>query len=111
MEKRHREVKQKTIGERKLETSVVAFAERQGMLAPKFSPMGSSGWPDRIFLYKGVAMFLEFKRPGEPLKKLQALRAKDLNDHMFLCLKCDDLEQGRRYIELFKMRVDKEISP
>jgi hypothetical protein len=106
MEKRHREVKQKTESERVLETAVYHYGTRLGMTVVKFSPLGSSGWPDRIFMYRGQTMFIEFKRPGEKLRPLQIKRASELREQGFVCLKCDDREQGRRFDGQFKKRVD-----
>lgn len=37
----------------------------------KFSPRGTVGWPDRIILWRGGLMFVEFKRPGEKPAGLQ----------------------------------------
>ncbi len=60
-------------------------------------------------MYRGCVMFVEFKKKGMQLKPLQKVRANELTAHSFLCLKCDELEQGRRYVELFKKRVDEGV--
>jgi hypothetical protein len=51
-----------------------------GVLCLKLRVLGDRGWPDRLWLFQnGVAVFIEFKRPGkkprhEQLVKLKLLR-------------------------------------
>ena len=89
-----------------IERAVVQYAQSFGILAPKFSPMGSSGWPDRIFLYRGHTMFIEFKRPGQQLRAVQFLRKSQLEQQGFTCHSCDDMPMGRRLVETFMKRVE-----
>lgn len=47
--------------------------------ALKFSPVGNTGWPDRIVLLPNSrCCFVEFKRPGGEPRKLQVVRIKEL---------------------------------
>jgi len=57
-----------------LEDWVVAEAKRLwGVEGLKFTPRGDTGWPDRIFFIPGgLPLLIEFKQPGESLKKRQA---------------------------------------
>ena len=59
----------KKILESPIEAEVVAWAESQGMLPIKLNLMGNTGWPDRVFMFvHPFVAFIEFKRPGKPLK-------------------------------------------
>lgn len=37
----------------------------------KFAPAGTIGWPDRLMLWRGGVMFIEYKRPGQRPTSLQ----------------------------------------
>lgn len=55
--------------------------------APKFSPDGQRGWPDRVVLLPGgLALFVEFKRDGQRERPLQAHRRNELTRLGFVCL-------------------------
>jgi hypothetical protein len=61
------------------EKAVILAAKEMGIASLKFTPTGQRGWPDRIFFIPGgKPAFLEFKRPGEKLRKLQAYRMAQL---------------------------------
>lgn len=53
------------------ETKVSEFAIAKGMLVLKLNVVGRRGWPDRLFIHKGIVFFIEFKRQGEQPSKLQ----------------------------------------
>ena len=50
-----------------------------GVLNVKVTPVGSTGWPDRLFLIPGGrALFIEFKKLGEEPEKIQLHRHDEL---------------------------------
>ena len=53
--------------ERDIERKVTQFASGLGCLAYKFTSPTNRGVPDRIYLYKGRALFIEFKASDAPL--------------------------------------------
>ena len=58
--------------ESSVESKVVAYAERRGILHLKLSVKFRRGWPDHLFCIPGgKPVFIEFKRPGERPTKLQ----------------------------------------
>lgn len=59
-----------------------------GGLAWKLTSPGNSGVPDRIVIYHGRLYFIELKRPGNKMRKLQEYRRKELNKQGFdvMCL-------------------------
>lgn len=67
-----------------IEKAVCAWAKSQGILPIKFTPDGEVGWPDRIFLYKGTAVFIEFKAHGKIARPLQAHRIQVLVNNGFI---------------------------
>jgi len=69
--------------EKTIERAVCTWANTHGILAIKFTPDGSTGWPDRIFLYKGKVLFIEFKAPGKAERPAQAHRRQQLQAQGF----------------------------
>ena len=53
------------------EQKVVDYATAKGCLVLKLNVIGRRGWPDRLFLFKSKVFFIEFKREGEEVNKLQ----------------------------------------
>lgn len=66
-----------------IESEVCQWAKLNDILAIKFTPMGETGWPDRIFLYMGRVAFIEFKAPGKKPRPMQDHRIKKLRIHEF----------------------------
>jgi len=64
--------------EASIEDKVIKYAKSRGALVLKLNLMGNTGWPDRLFLFKGAHVYLEFKRPGEVLKRNQPDRVHRL---------------------------------
>ena len=54
-----------------IEKAVSQYAKKLGVLSYKFSSPGNRGVPDRIFIGKGIVLFVEFKAPGKAPTKLQ----------------------------------------
>jgi hypothetical protein len=53
------------------ETKVSRYAEDKGVMQLKLNVWGRVGWPDRLYLFKGKLIFIEFKREGESPRKIQ----------------------------------------
>lgn len=65
--------------ESKVERKAVQYAEEKGMLSFKLTPVGQRGWMDRLFITSGgVHFYIEFKRKGIQLEKLQKYRRYQL---------------------------------
>jgi len=80
--------------ERDVEKQVCAWAKAHGILAIKVTPMGTAGYPDRVFLKDGKAVFIEFKRPGGKLRPLQEHRLMQLRVAGFRAEIIDNVEDG-----------------
>ncbi len=85
--------------ERDIEEDVVDYAKRRRVfLILKLNVLGQVGWPDRLFIHKGQILFIEFKRPDEGLRKIQAYRANKIREHGFRVEVVDDRSDGYRII-------------
>ena len=93
--------------ESKIERDVCKFADGRGLTVIKLAAPHDNGWPDREFLYKGIAMFIEFKRTGRTqLDPLQIVRRDTLIAQGFMVRVCNDIEEGKLMITQFKEGVD-----
>lgn len=80
-----------------VENRVVAWARGYGILTTKV--LGTAGWPDRAFWCKGGQVVLvEFKRPGERPRKLQAYVMKQLKDLGYHVFWTDNYEEAVAYL-------------
>lgn len=62
-----------------VEKKLTTEAKKRGGLAVKFVSPGFNGVPDRLVLFPGGRMaFVELKAPGNTMRPLQQLRAKQL---------------------------------
>lgn len=85
--------------EHAIEQQVVAIARRAGVESLKFQPMGSGGWPDRVFLVPGGRpLFIEFKRPREQSRPLQVARHDQLRRLGYHVKVVDSVESGRQAV-------------
>lgn len=90
--------------EAKVEHRTVEYAERTyDMLSIKLTPMGQRGWQDRLFITMGGTHFyIEFKRRGKELQKLQEYRRYQLQRR-----RCDvygpvdTIEQAKEIIDYY----------
>lgn len=61
--------------EKVVERKVVEWLRKRGCVCLKLNLIGSTGWPDRLILAPGGRLaFVEFKRPGEQLRRNQPHR-------------------------------------
>jgi Holliday junction resolvase len=83
-----------------IERAVCAYAKSRGFLVMKLAGPNQKGQPDRMFIYQGKVLFIEFKAPG---KKLTALQCKWLNHLTAQGMKacwCDDIGEGKQAIDI-----------
>jgi hypothetical protein len=83
-----------------IEQAVCSYAKSQGCLTLKLSGQNQKGQPDRMFLYHGRILFIEFKAPGKRPTALQARWLDRLSEHTFAATSCDNIEAGKRLIDL-----------
>ncbi len=84
-----------SILESKLERKVVDYAEDIGYLTFKVSPVSNRGWPDRVFINSsGVHLYMELKKSGKKVRKLQAYRIEQLLERNVLVFWTDFYDQA-----------------
>ena len=59
------------------------------------------GLPDKLFLFYGRVMFVEFKRPGETPRKIQLFWHALLRKHFFDVYVIDNVERFKEIINEF----------
>ena len=62
---------------------------------------GTAGWPDRLFIYCGLGLFVEMKAPGKRPTPLQEARMAELRKAGAFVYVASDLEEAIRYMENF----------
>ena len=85
--------------ERTVEKAVCDYATKRGWLVLKFTPAGQRGWPDRILLHHGEAMFIEFKQLDKKPTKLQKQRMGALHAEGFTAVVIDNIKDGMKLVD------------
>jgi len=78
--------------EKDIEKRCCELAEKRGWYYRKFVSPGRRGAFDRIFIRKGVVLFVEFKQPGKTLDPLQDVEFWQLKTHDARTYVCDNLK-------------------
>ena len=81
--------------ERDIEAEVMEYAETLGCLQLKLIMLNIMGWPDRLVLYMGKILFIEFKLPGEKPTKIQLWMHDRLKKHLFKVAVIDNVADGK----------------
>lgn len=92
--------------ERDIEGEVTRYAEGKGCLQIKLTLWGRIGWPDRMYLYHGGVLFIEYKRPGEKPIKVQLYVQAQLIRHGFAVAVIDTILEGKECIDDLVNTVD-----
>lgn len=87
--------------ERKLvEEPTLRWATSVGIGHLKMNLQGNTGWPDDLFLGdQGRMAFIEFKAPGEELKRNQPARVAELKQRGIPVGVFDDPDKARAFLE------------
>ena len=96
--------------ESEIEAKVNAAAVKAGFLQTKMGSLAQNGWPDRIYLYRTYAFFIEFKAPGEKPTPLQLHVQLMLIQAGFRVENVDNVERGVDIIMRWKEYVDQELA-
>jgi hypothetical protein len=87
--------------ESEIESKVVDYAKSKGCMERKMNGPGYRGWPDRLFMYNGKVVWVEFKRLGEEPTNLQRFIHGRLRDNGFDVEVVDNVLDGCRTIDNF----------
>lgn len=82
-----------------IERNVTLHAKRRGWISVKLSGVHDRGKPDRMYLRRGFAVFIEFKAPGKLPTALQQKWIKDLREAGFKATWIDNFEDGKRFFK------------
>jgi hypothetical protein len=85
-----------------IEGKVVNWAKKHGWIVLKLNNPWSRGWPDRLFISpEGNHIYIEFKKPGGAVRKLQLVRLRSLDDHGCTTFIVDNVKQGIHILNEF----------
>lgn len=90
------------MSESTIETAVCKYAKGMGWKNMKLSGAHDRGKPDRMFLRKGVAVFVEFKDNGKKPTALQNKWLLDLRELGFRSTWVDNVADGKRFFDSMK---------
>ena len=82
-----------------IERAVCAYAKAKGCLVMKLAGPNQKGQPDRMFIYRGKVLFIEFKAPGKLPTALQMKWISDLFLQGMAAYTCDDIADGKMLID------------
>ena len=91
--------------ESKIEKYLKQQVEAIGGKCFKFSSPGNNGVPDRIVLLEGKTRFVELKKEGEKLRKIQSWRKRQFEKLGFEVIVIDSIEKVDDFIEIYKRKV------
>jgi hypothetical protein len=84
----------------------VDYAKSLGYKPYKMSTDLETGWPDYMFVgYAALIIFVEFKRPGEPLRPRQNRMIKDMAARGHAVFVIDNVDEFKRILSLHKRQA------
>lgn len=83
-----------------IEKTVCEYARKKGCTVMKLAGPNQKGQPDRMILYLGRTMFIEFKAPGKKPTALQDRWLRQLRKQGFGAYPCDDSDYGKKLIDI-----------
>ncbi len=88
--------------ESRIETKASDYAKELGMMTLKLNVKGQVGWPDRLYVYRGGVIFIEYKAAKEKPRAIQLEIHDQLRRHNIRIFVCDNLIDARYIIWRFK---------
>lgn len=85
--------------ERQIQKKVADYAKSKGFYAKKLATTNAKGFPDYIFIYKGLISFVEFKSSTGELSELQKREIQILRSHGAKVEVINDVEEGKLFID------------
>lgn len=78
------------------------YAKRRGWWTIKVESPTCNGIPDRLYLRRGIYVWVEWKRPGRGengLSAIQVVRIKEMKEHGATVYVLDDMEEFKRLMK------------
>lgn len=85
--------------EKTIEKAVKKYAEDNGCITYKMNGLGHRGWPDRMFMFEGKVLFIEFKRLGNGPTPLQTHIHEQLRKSGFRVFVVDSVPLGKAVVD------------
>ena len=76
--------------ESKIQAQIITKLKKAGWLVMRAITISESGYPDLFCFRKGWVVFIEVKRPGQKLRKIQEYRKRQLEENGFQVYVMDD---------------------
>lgn len=87
----------------KLESEIVSdahdYAKIRGWWTIKVETPTCNGVPDRIYLRRGVYVWIEWKKPGGVLSAIQVKRIKEMKEHGATVYVFDNLNEAKAVLK------------
>lgn len=87
------------MNESTIERTVTLYAKRAGWVSMKLSGPNDRGKPDRMYLRRGVAVFIEFKAPGKLPTALQQRWLQEIREQGFSAACVNNFEDGKKFFD------------
>ena len=81
--------------EREIEKKACEFAAKNGWYQRKYKTANRRGLPDRIFIRRGIVMFIEFKATGEEATEQQKLEHDRIRKQGIEVYVIDNIEDAK----------------
>lgn len=92
--------------ESRIEKKASDHATKLGMLSLKLNVKGQIGWPDRLYIYKGETIFIEYKAAKEKPRAMQLHIHEQLRNHYIRIFVVDNLIDAYYILNKFKEERD-----
>lgn len=89
----------KVVRESVVEKEIRRYAEATGWWVAKFVSPSKRGVPDRLFIKRGIVLFMEIKRPGEEPTQQQHLRMKEMRRYGAIVVWVDSFEKAKEWLD------------
>ena len=83
--------------ESKIQSQIIKALKKAGWLVIRPITISEAGYPDLFCFRKGWVVFIEVKRPGQKLRKLQEYRKRQLEEQGFDVMIIDSKDQLNEY--------------
>ncbi len=85
--------------ESQIEAAVAKYARDRGVTVLKLNGPGNRGKPDRMFMFRGRVLVIEFKAPGKKPTKLQQSWLDTFNAQGFVAVCMDSVGDGKTAVD------------
>lgn len=96
--------------EQKIQTSIIKYLESKHWIVFKLMSVSKAGVPDLICHQSGFTFYIEVKKPGGRLSKIQQYRISKLKEQNIDVLITDNLEVVKEYERTIQRFSNKDFN-